>query len=189
MSSNANTVFIRVALAVGGTLIGLAAGASLSMAFHGGVPRECINTTCTFGLAGQDVTGGNSSENVFTDGGNDMIFHRDGADNGHGEGDNDYLDGGEGFDNLDGEAGNENWQFGNECCFGLWGDTGADTVDGEAGQDIVAGGQGQDDVFGGPDNDSLAGNSDADFLDGGAGFDRCEGGNDPGDRKINCETN
>ena len=94
------------------------------------------------------VVGGNGSNVLTGDGGDNVLVGGPG---------NDAISGGAGFDLLEGGGGN-------------------DTLAGGAGADVVNGGDGNDLLNGGADADTLAGDAGNDNLDGGTGADILNGG-------------
>lgn len=99
-----------------------------------------------WGDAGDDVIdGGDGSDNLFGDGG----------ENGSYTG-NDTINGGNGNDYIYGESGN-------------------DSLNGGAGKDYVSGGDGNDIAAGGTDNDSMYGGAGNDTFNGGSGDDTVSG--------------
>jgi Ca2+-binding RTX toxin-like protein len=69
---------------------------------------------------------------------------------------------------------------GNASNNGLFGTSGADTLNGMAGDDVLKGWAGDDKLYGGAGNDTLLGAEGNDYLDGGTGADTMQGdsGND-----------
>jgi serralysin len=130
-----------------------------------------------YGGRGDDVLLGTGSDVLYGQDGNDRINGGGGvwAVGSFGGAGNDTLTGcayechgGSGNDTLTGTG------TGQE--FGLYGDSGDDTLYGGSGADVLCGGQGNDRLYGGDGNDRLYGNSGNDVLHGGRGKDALSGG-------------
>ena len=134
------------------------------------------------------VTGGDGSQSVWGDGGNQYIVLGADDDTLHGGGGDDFVGSKTGNDVLYGDEGNDTVQGGedHDTLFGgsgndlLLGNTGADVLLGNTGADTLYGGRDTDTLYGGRDDDALFGNDDADRLHGDDGADRLFGnqGND-----------
>ncbi|HET7062351.1 MAG TPA: calcium-binding protein [Nitrosospira sp.] len=104
-------------------------------------------------------------DNLFGEGGNDLIGGSYGSD---------YIGGGTGDDSLYGDEGNDSVYGGdgNDLLRGDWG-WGSDLY----GNDYLNGGNGNDKLYGGSGNDWLYGGDSNDVLTGGLGKDFLSGGN------------
>lgn len=132
----------------------------------------CVKVGNTFyGTEGNDVCGGNSSDNIFVMyGGDDWVMGYEGDDQFYMGAGNDIASGSEGDDLLLMGTGAD-WGFGNQ---------GNDRIDGAGGNDELSGHEGDDTIQGGNGSDEIYGNDGLDVVDGGAGVDviRGGGGND-----------
>ena len=91
-----------------------------------------------------NIDGGAGNDKVFTNGGDDSVYGKNG---------NDYLDGGSDNDELYGNEGNDSL-YGSEGNDELYGGNGNDLVDGGAGGDILYQDAGNDYLYGGNGNDT-----------------------------------
>jgi Ca2+-binding RTX toxin-like protein len=108
-----------------------------------------------------------------------VIYGLEGDDNLYGDGGVDIIDGGVGQDALYGGIGNDLLSGGDGSDV-LYGDTGRDTIEGGAGHDRLYGGTESNRLLGQSGNDTLYGGAHADTLQAGDGNDRLYGdvGND-----------
>jgi hypothetical protein len=121
---------------------------------------------------GDTVTGGDLSDLLIGQGGNDSFHGGAGDDLLQGGDGNDQLFGGAGTDTLYGGSGND--VLGGAAFtsgVGLAAD-GADSIESGDGNDFLYGNNGNDTLRGGPGNDLLRGDAGNDVLDGGPGDDR-----------------
>ncbi len=121
------------------------------------------------------VTGGTSSLNIYTLGGDDSVIGSSVADGISLGAGNDTAEGGGGFDHIRGFEGDD-LIYGGDGTDLLRGLDDNDTIFGEADSDTIQGGLGNDSLDGGAAGDSIQGEEGDDILEGGAGDDTLEGG-------------
>jgi hypothetical protein len=133
-----------------------------------------------FGEGGNDVldafegddqlSGGSGNDILFANKGNDKLFGDGGNDDLYADEGDDQLSGGDGNDILHADEGND-W---------ISGDAGQDQIFGGPGRNTILGGTGRDFAIGASGDDDISGGTDADWLSGGPGHDTVTGeaGND-----------
>lgn len=144
-----------------------------------GIARGTIIERLISGQGADTVTGNDSSNRIFTNGGNDIITAGGGSDTVQGGQGNDSVDGGTGADSLTGQVGNDTL-FGNSSTDILRGDEGNDSLTGGTGDDTLYGGDGNDRIFGNTALDRIFGGNGNDYISSGDGVDYVNGeaGND-----------
>jgi Ca2+-binding RTX toxin-like protein len=163
VSSDSNTLNVRMQNAIGTTTASYAISTVASVQFSGeGGDDRYVNSSnvasVAAGGAGNDTLLGGSAGGRLSGGlGDDVLVGGAGDDELRGDSGNDRISGMGGNDFLDGGAG-------------------ADTAFGGAGDDLVIGSHGGDDLRGEEGNDQLMGWDGNDQLDGGIGNDRLFGG-------------
>ncbi|MEZ0231265.1 MAG: hypothetical protein ACAH12_00370 [Methylophilaceae bacterium] len=118
------------------------------------IGHTSISGSLSGGLGNDNITAGNSGDNLFGNEGNDTLI---GGTN------NDYLAGGEGNDSL--SAGNgEDYLLGGIGNDKLDGGASDDYLRGDDGNDTLTGGAGEDTLSGGNGNNVMTGGDDADIF-------------------------
>jgi Ca2+-binding RTX toxin-like protein len=167
---------------------------------------------------GDTIVGGPTKNEIYGQGGNDLVEGLGGDDVIYGGDGNDTLIGGDGNDNMSGEAGNDTIDGtvgediaafarargvsaslvsgiatgeGTDTLLNvdeLWGSRMNDTLTGNDDPNVLLGAGGDDVLLGNGGDDTLLGQAGADSFDGGDGTDRCDFDLLSDISTINCET-
>ncbi|MCB1064158.1 MAG: LEPR-XLL domain-containing protein, partial [Verrucomicrobiae bacterium] len=140
-----------------------AAGGAGSDIIIGGSGMDIIygHTPTGEGTERDEISGGLGNDQIFGQGGDDLLEGDDGNDAIFGGAGHDEILGGNGIDEIHGGDGNDNIQGGND----------SDDLYGDAGDDYIDGGESSDEIFGGDGADVLIGGLGNDWIEGGAGND------------------